>query len=145
MSPAASVVTDTVEVSIAPGRTVAVAWTRRAQYRLATVRDLVPLEAVRDGRGFAFLCQHVWAMLAREHDRRRWATPEDVAEALDPTAEPLLLALWRPVWRLAYGIDMDAPAPAVAEDGAPAGEQRPGSIPKQGTGPMSPGPGSSSA
>lgn len=118
-------------------RPLALRWTKRAHYRLDSLGQArLRIEDTKDGSGFAFMCQHVWAMLDRETDRRRYPAPEDVAQILDADDESTLHTLWRAVWLEAYGVDIDKKAATPAPDseaGAPADPTPP--TPSPSTGP----------
>lgn len=103
---------ETVVVKIG-GREVSVRWTNRALFRVDASPTRVSLDDAREGRGFAFLCVHLWAMLFDEAARRRWPTPELMADAIDITDVANVRALWRVVMLHAYDVDPDAPPPPV--------------------------------
>lgn len=122
-------------------RTALVRWTNRAAYRLDASPTPAPLEDARGFRGFAFLCVHVWAMLVDEADRRRWPTPEALAEAINLEDVAAVKELWRVVMRQAYNVDVDQPAEDTPAEGAaeatPAPQQPEGGEPPPSTGPSS--------
>jgi hypothetical protein len=104
-------------------RSVAVRWSSRAAYRIDTLRPRPTLQQARDGGsdGFAFLVAHLWAMLHDERDRRRFATPEDLAAEIDPDRSDMP-AVWRFVFLDAFGVDIDAPDP-IPTDKQKSGSQ----------------------
>jgi hypothetical protein len=124
-------------IALAPKASVSIRWTKRAHYRLDSLGERrARIQDTRDGSGFAFLCQHIWAMLDRESERRRYATPEDIAAVVDEHDATALHAAWRAVWLEAYEIDIDKPEPApeAKEAGAPANPPSPTAPPSPSTG-----------
>lgn len=108
-------------ITLSDGRKVAVKWSSRAAYRVDTLKPRPSLEQARSGGsdGFAFIVAYLWAMLWDERDRRRYASPEDLAEQVDPARKDMD-RLWHAVFLDAFGIDLDAPeqvaTPAATKD-----------------------------